>query len=140
MLELKVVLDTNVFISALFIFKGNPAKIIDFWMEDKYSLILSEFIVEEIIKVLYKKGLQVLKIEELLSLMSQKSLMVNPKEKISAVKDDPSDNKFLECAISGKADYIVSGDRHLLNLKEYKGIKILTPKEFLEEIERLSIA
>lgn len=127
--------DTNVFISALLILKGNPAKIIDSWIEDKYTLILSEFIVEEIIKVLHKKGIQVSKIEELLSLMSRKALMFIPKEKISAIKDDPSDNKFLECAISGKADYIVSGDKHLLGLKEYEGVKILTLKEFLEEIK-----
>ncbi|MCG2722043.1 MAG: putative toxin-antitoxin system toxin component, PIN family, partial [Thermodesulfovibrionales bacterium] len=50
---------------------------------------------------------------------------------IEAVPEDPEDNKFIECALTCKADYIVSGDRHLLNLKEYAGIKILKASEFL---------
>ena len=131
----KVVVDTNIFVSAHLVAKGNPAKVIDCWVEDKYTLILSKSIIEEIAKVLYRKGIVIDRIERLLFLIYQKSVMAPTKEKISVIKDDSDDNKFLECALSGEADYIVSGDKHLLELREYKGIKILTPKVFLEEME-----
>jgi putative PIN family toxin of toxin-antitoxin system len=132
----KIVIDTNVFVSAHLIPNGNPAKAIDFWAEDRYELILSKPITEEIIKVLHRKEIKVERIERLLSLIFQKATIVAPEKEISVIKNDPDDNKFLECAVSGGADYIVSGDKHLLDLREYEGIKILTPKWFLEEIER----
>ena len=56
----------------------------------------------------------------------------NVTRQIQAVYDDPDDDKFIECAVSGNADYIISGDQHLLQLKEYSGIKILNASEFLE--------
>ena len=61
----------------------------------------------------------------------EKSILVIPKRKVNVVKDDPDDNKFIEAALEGKADYIVTQDRHLLNIKEFEGIKMVTPKEFL---------
>jgi predicted nucleic acid-binding protein len=61
--------------------------------------------------------------------------IVNPRDKISMVKEDPDDDKFLDCAIECKADYIVSGDRHLLELRGYPGIKIITASQFLELIK-----
>lgn len=131
----KVVVDTNVFVSAHLISKGNPARIIDRWTEDKYDLVLSKPVVEEIIKVLHRKEIKVERIERLLSLISQKATMVTPEKEISVIKNDPDDNKFIECAVKGKADYIVSGDKHLLDLEKYKGIKILTPKEFLDILD-----
>ncbi|MBU0566967.1 putative toxin-antitoxin system toxin component, PIN family [bacterium] len=133
----KVVVDTNVFISAHLVPNGNPAKVVDSWVEDDgYELILSKPIVEEIIKVLHRKEIKVERIEKLLSLIFQKATMVTPEKEISIIKDDPDDNKFLECAVSGGAAYIVSGDKHLLDLGGYDGIEILTPKRFLEEIEK----
>lgn len=135
MLKPKVVVDTNLFVSAHLIPSGNPAKIIDDWIDDRYTLILSKPIIEEIIEVLQRKGVSIERIERLLTLISQQAIMITAKEELSIIKDDPDDNKFLECAVSGKADYIVSGDKHLINLREYEGIKILTPKEFLEEME-----
>jgi len=54
-----------------------------------------------------------------------------PKRKVNVVKQDPDDNKFIEAALEGEADYIVTQDRHLLKLKEFEGIKIVTPEEFL---------
>lgn len=58
--------------------------------------------------------------------------LVEPVEKLNIVKEDPDDNMVLECAKAGKVDYIVSNDKHLLKLKEFEGIKIVTPKEFLQ--------
>ncbi|MDP3765803.1 MAG: putative toxin-antitoxin system toxin component, PIN family [Nanoarchaeota archaeon] len=59
-------------------------------------------------------------------------IIIETEEKLEIVKEDPSDNIIMESAVEGKADFIVSGDQHLLKLKEYKGIKILTPREFLD--------
>ena len=58
--------------------------------------------------------------------------MVEPKQKIDVIKEDPSDNKFVEAAIAGKAEYIITQDKNILKVKEYMGIKMVTPKEFLE--------
>jgi len=132
LLKPKVVVDTNIFVSAHLISNGNPARVIDCWIEGEYVLLVSKSIVEEIIRVLHEKGITTQKIEKLLFLLSKKTIMIASKEEIFVVKDDPSDNKFLECAVLGKANYIVSGDKHLLGLGEYEGIKILTPKEFLD--------
>ena len=136
MLKPKVVIDTNVFVSAHLISNGNPAKVIDYWVEGRFVLILSKPIIEEIIKVLHRKRIDIERIEKLLSLISQKTITVTSKKEISIIKDDSDDNKFLECAVSGKADYIISGDTHLLDLGEYEGIKIVTPRRFLDEMEK----
>ena len=56
--------------------------------------------------------------------------LIEPKQKINVIKDDPDDNKVIECAVESFSDYIITYDRHLLKLKEYKGIKIITPEEF----------
>ena len=63
------------------------------------------------------------------------SQIVYPKKKLNVVKKDPKDNKILECALEAQASFIISGDKHLLEIKEYKGIKIISPKEFLNEIK-----
>jgi len=56
--------------------------------------------------------------------------LIEPKQKIDIIKDDPDDNKVIECAVESSSDYVITYDRHLLKLKEYKGIKIMTPEEF----------
>ena len=72
-------------------------------------------------------------LKELLDLFKkQVNILYKPISiKIEIIKDDPDDNKFIECAVTNNADYIISGDNHLLNLREYENIKILSPKEFL---------
>ncbi len=69
------------------------------------------------------------------SLTLKKSEIVVPSRKISVVKDDPDDNKFIEAAVEGKADCIVTQDKHLLKLKEFRKIKIITPDEFIKLLE-----
>jgi len=61
--------------------------------------------------------------------------LVEPKEKFNTIKDDPSDNKIIECAKEGKSDFIITNDNHLLKLKEFEGIRIVTPKEFLKQLK-----
>ena len=70
------------------------------------------------------------KIKEWVDLIVRNSIIVEPKEKILAVKDDPKDDIFIETAVAGNVDYIVSQDNHLLKLKKFRGIKIITPEEF----------
>lgn len=67
-----------------------------------------------------------------LSQLKSKVAVVNPSFVLDAVSEDPDDNRVLECAVAGKAEYIVSGDRHLLRLHSYDGIAILTVRQFLE--------
>ena len=135
---MKIVLDTNIFISGIF-WSGDSEKILYDWGNEKYELVMSTEIIREIIETLMDFKIQ-LPINMLLlwiSILSMKSKIVEPIQKIDIVKDDADDNKFIEAAVEGKADYVVTQDNHLLKIKEFEGIKILTPKEFLEIVKLL---
>jgi putative PIN family toxin of toxin-antitoxin system len=130
---MKVVIDTNVFISSFF--GGNPRKIIDLWKKEKMTLCLSKDVLDEYIDVLQRVGLEdENEIEELLSLFAKgfNILFTTKTPKIRAVKDDPDDDKFIECAVALKAEVIITGDKVLKAVGEYMGIKILTPQQFLK--------
>jgi hypothetical protein len=129
---MKVVIDTNIFVSSFF--GGNPRKIIDLWKNGNINLCLSKDILDEYIRVLRGIGLkEEEEIEELLSLFAKSfNILFTAKTlEIKAVQDDPEDDKFIECAVALKAEAIITGDRDLLELEEYKGIKIITPRQFL---------
>ena len=128
----KVVIDTNIFVSSFF--GGNPKRIIDLWKNEEIALCLSKDILDEYIDVLQRVGLQdENEIEELLSLFAKgfNILFTTKTPKIRAVKDDPEDDKFIECAVALKAEVIITGDKALKTMGEYMGIKILTPQQFL---------
>ncbi len=130
---MKVVIDTNVFISSFF--GGNPRKIIDLWKKGKISLCVSKNILDEYIEVLQRIGLgDGREVEELLSLFAKgfNILFTTKTPKIKAVRDDPNDDKFIECAVGLKAEVIITGDKALKAMNEYMGIKILTPQQFLK--------
>jgi len=135
---IKVVLDANQFISALLRPKGKPAKILESIREKEIRLLISGPIEEEIIRVLLYPRLQKAhrlseaEIREKMKNMAHLAETVHPKITVQAIPDDPTDNKYLECAVEGKADFIISGDRHLTDLKEFQGIKIVPPAVFLE--------
>jgi len=129
----RVVLDTNVIISALG-WNGAEREVLELCLKRKIQLIESRPLLDELIKVLSRprfKFINAKKKTELLDSLIQISEAVAPTEKINAVKDDPSDNKFLETAVEGKADYIISGDNHLLKLRRFRRIRIVNAKEFL---------
>ena len=115
----KVVLDANIFVSAIIVPKGNSAQIFELTKRDEIKLSISQPILEEVRRVLFyphiqKRHKSIPKtVEKKLQKMIQFALFLKPKIKITAVKDDPDDNKYLECAVEGEADYIVSGDKHL---------------------------
>lgn len=133
---LKVVIDTNVYISAIF-WGGNPRRVIDLGRDGKVEFYTSEAIVKEIMTVLLKKfKLSFNDVERILLDFLSFNLLVKPTQSIRVISEDPEDDKFIECAISCNADYIISGDRHLINLKEYEGIKIVNSVEFLSIIKK----
>jgi putative PIN family toxin of toxin-antitoxin system len=129
---LKVVFDTNVYISAI-LTSGTPRKILNLAREEKFNLFISEPVLLEVERVLrLKVKLDSFKISIILDSIRDISIFVSPSFTLSVVERDKSDDRILECALEAKADYIISGDSHLLSLKEYQGIKILSPVEFLK--------
>ena len=138
---IRAVLDTNVFVSGLISSKGNSAKILDYWRERKFRLVTSAKIVKEFEKVisypriLKKRNIRKAEIQSLVKNLKTFSRIVSKKQTILVIKDDPDDDKFVEAGVAGGANFIVSGDRHLLDLGEYRGIKIITPREFVKMLE-----
>ncbi len=131
---MKVVIDTNIFISSFF--GGNPRRTVDLWREGEITLCLSKDILDEYIEVLQRVGLKdENEIEELFSLFARgfNILFTTKTPHIRAVKDDPEDDKFIECAVGLKAETIVTGDKALRAMGEYMGIKIITPHQLLKE-------
>ena len=129
---LKLVIDTNIFVSGVLVEGGNPSVIIKAWKRtQKYQLFVTEEIIQEVLRVMQRLNVNPDIIADWDRVIRKNAISVIPTKKIEAIKDDPSDNKFLECAIEVSADYIVSGDKHLKGLKEFKGIKIVSAKEFL---------
>lgn len=134
---MKITVDTNVLISATFWY-GASDKIMSKVEAKEIQLILSEEIIKEYAQVLEYKEIQdkikdkKLEMKLTLKKIISISKIVMSKQKLDVVKDDPDDNKVLGCALACKAEYIVTQDKHLLKLKQFKGIKIVIPKEFLE--------
>ena len=130
---IKTVVDTNVFISSFF--GGNPRKIINLWKSGEILLCLSGPVIDEYVAVLTRMELQNEKeLEELLSLFAKgfHTLYTAKTPKLNIVEKDPDDNKFIECAVALKSEYIISGDKALQEVKDYMGIKIYNPKQFLD--------
>jgi len=128
---MRVVLDTNVFVSGIF-WKGNfCSRIIEKWKEKRFNLASSMEVIKELINTLSDFKIQMPKemVNEWSNLIIENSIIVGPTIKIDAIKEDPKDNKFLEAAITGNADLIISQDKHLLKLKEYEKIKIVKPED-----------
>jgi len=132
-----VVLDTNVIISALLSAGGPPAQIIDLWEAGVFDVAISTPLFDELKRALdypqVKKYQKMTpdEINTLLGRWSTISIYVEPEVALEVVEDDPDDNRVLECAIAAKANYIISGDKHLLDLGEYRGIEVLPPAGFI---------
>lgn len=131
----KVVVDTNVFVSAALL-NGKSTVLMEKWKEGKFILLFSPDIFDEYFEIIArpKFNQEEKDIRDFAELLTERGIAVEPQMRLNIVKEDPDDNRFLECAVAGEADFIVSGDSHLLNLREYKGIKILKIVQFLKEI------
>jgi putative PIN family toxin of toxin-antitoxin system len=136
---IRVVPDTNVLVSAILTSTGNSALIINLFREGKLDFVSSGSILAEVERVLNypkirKRTLWDKKQVKEFCLRLGKSLIITEDtvEK-NVILDDPEDDKFLFCAAAGKADCIITGDVHLLKLKQFKEVEIVSPKEFLEK-------
>lgn len=114
---------------------GAPAKMTEFWRDNKFLLLLSPEILKEYLRLFKKFGFEVDKVIDMAELFSDPmyTLMLHPKTRFNEIADDPTDDKFLDCAVEGKADAIVSGDKHLLRLEKFHGVPILKPRAFLNK-------
>ena len=135
---MKVVLDTNVWLSGVF-WQGEAYKLINTLQKNKIEIVVAKEILLEIIKVLNREARfqrfmqnRMVSVEELLKTIVYIGRLITPKIKLDIIKEDPPDNRILEVGVSAKADYIISYDNHLLKLKEYSGVRIVKPKEFLK--------
>ncbi len=128
----RAVLDTNIYISALF--GGNPEEVYLAALQGRFQLVTSPAILAELARTLRGKfSMPELDITSYIRQIGRHADVVRPRKRLRVVRDNP-DNRVLECALKGKASVIVSGDRHLLELREYQGIPILRPAEFLRRL------
>lgn len=132
MAKLIVVLDTNIFISSVF-WEGNPYKIVNKAISQEIIVFISNDIIREIRKVLARDfllGEQ--EIDDIIDSFVYFTHLIKPKEKVEVVKEDPDDDRILECALACGAKFIVTYNKHLLKLKKFRDIEIVLPEEFLE--------
>ena len=138
---IKVVLDTNVFVSAVLNPVGNPGRIIELVKQGRLKLIVSPDILAEIESTLsYPRLIKLHKksskwIKAFVKELSDKAIITPGTLELDAIKDDPSDNIYLACAVEGLANFIISGDQHLTKLKTFQRIRIVPPTRFLEIIQ-----
>lgn len=139
---LRVVIDTNVLVSNILSKAGTPSKVIDTWRAQKFSLITSEAAIQELQSTLEKLhrskkySIPDEDIAEFTEMLRKNGQPISALPNVTgAIPADPDDEKFLAMAMEGDASIIVSGDKHLLDLKEYQGITILTPRQFLDSLD-----
>jgi putative PIN family toxin of toxin-antitoxin system len=129
----KIVLDTNVFISGVF-FGGPPYQILDAWRHWKIEIVLSQDIFDEYQRIATELSRQFkgIDISVFLDLLTVKAIWVFAPRIPFSVSTDPDDDKFISCALASRTKVIVSGDKHLLNISGFRGVEVLTPRSFLE--------
>mgnify|MGYP001607869422 FL=1 len=140
MLKIRAVIDTNILVSGIISPKGAPRKILDLARKEVFKVVTSISINHETLNVLHraciytKYNLTEEIIDDVSAFMYEGTVLTEDQYALSRVKKDPEDNKFIACALEGEADYIVSGDAHLLGLKHYRGIQIVDARGFLKII------
>jgi uncharacterized protein len=132
---MRVVLDTNVYISAL-MFGGLPGSLLDLAFLRSFTLIISPDLLQELDEKLRGKfRVPAADVAFIRARLENVAQVVHPRESLSVIAEDPDDNRVLECAVEGKADLIVSGDQHLLKLARYQSISITSVRQFMESID-----
>lgn len=141
---MRVVFDTNVVVSSVLSGQGVPAQLVRRWRTKGFDLVVSSSVLAEYGRALsYSQlrplhGLDDVAIAQTVDDFRQEALVVEPPETLAVVEQDESDNRFFECAVAGEAEVIVSGDRHLLGMGEYRGIRVLTPAAFIAYLDSLN--
>ena len=133
---MKIVCDTNVLVSGI-LFQGHPRRILLLAARGSLTNVTSPALLREAEDVLSrpKFGLQPSQVDNILMLFRDTFELVHPDRAVTVISDDPADNRVLEAAGAAAADMIVSGDHHLLALKEWQGIRVLSPADFTKEME-----
>jgi len=139
--QIRAVIDTNLFISGFFANQGYTYQLQELWVKGAFELVVSEDILKEIKNTLLKPSirdkllLDIGEESEIIDLIKEKAVFVTEDlYKTDKIKKDYTDNKFLACALEAKADYIVSGDNHLLEIKHFHGIQIIDARSFVKKI------
>jgi putative PIN family toxin of toxin-antitoxin system len=134
---LRVVLDTNVLVSAYLVAQGAPAQLRQAFRQGVFALVVTDAVLAEYRRVLnYERiarrhGLSPAEVDREIGELRQIALGIQVWAAVDVVTADPEDNVFLACALAGQAPFLVSGDPHLLRLGSYRGVRILTPAAFL---------
>lgn len=136
---LRAVIDTNVFVSGLLKSPTNR-QVINALQSSKFTLIISSDILDELIGVIVRPKFHNVIVrgtaEKLVEIIKTQAVLVKPTQRLEIIKEDPADNRFLEAACEAKANVIVSGNHHLLSLKTFRNIPIITSKEFLRLLKK----
>ena len=132
---MKVVVDTNVLISGVF-FGGMPSRVLEAWRDGRINLVASPDILEEYRRVGEQLAVQFpgVSLAPLLALLVMTAEVIEPPGLPEQVSRDPDDDKFIACALAGDCRLIISGDKDLLEVSGYQGVKIVTPREFLDAL------
>ena len=144
-MAVSAVLDTNVLVSSLVAPGGLPAQILDAWLEEDFSLVTSLYLVEELAHVLAyphlaeRLGLEEAELAAVLADLLSRAHVVPGQLSLPGVTRDPKDDGVVACGVEGEADYIVSGDQDLLTLGEFRGVQVVTPREFVEILGSSSV-
>lgn len=130
---IRAVLDSNTIVSGIG-WSGPPRAILDAGLAGDFVLLISPVLLDEVRRVLGYPQLRSLpqaRVQEILSLLPLVAHVVEPEIEVATIRQDPADNRILECALAGEASHIVSGDDHLLALRTFKSIPIMKPTNFL---------
>jgi putative PIN family toxin of toxin-antitoxin system len=133
----KVVLDTNVFVSGVF-FSGPPFQILQTWRAGKTQLVISAEILDEYRRVgeILAEEYQAINLEPMLEFVEQNAIVLSVPPLAERICDDPDDDKFLACALAGGSKLIISGDKHLLKVSGNQNIEVMKPRDFLDKYLR----
>jgi uncharacterized protein len=130
---MRVVVDTNVFISGIF-FTGPPFRILRAWRDGVVQLVISPEILKEYQRVGEELAVQfsVIDLQPMIDYVTLNARLFPDTELGEPVCDDPDDDKFIACALASESNLIVSGDKHLVKVSGYRGVRILKPREFVD--------
>jgi putative PIN family toxin of toxin-antitoxin system len=142
MSNIRAVLDTNIMVSVAFAKEGLAKELRDLIADEVFTLVTSRDIIKELYRVLHYPHIikrfkpSISDINEFIGMIIDRVIMIKGLYEVKKIKDDPTDNIFLACALEGKANYIVSRDPHLRDLKHYQGIQIVNVTTFIEKVKR----
>ena len=137
---IRAVLDANVLVSAAINPRGTPARLVVLWRAARFAVVVSDALLREIYEVLHypkilvRHGWSEAQMRSFVGELAQYAIHTPGALTLTVIEDDPADNRYLECAVEGGADFLVTGDQLLLNLGAYQGVTILTPRAFLDTL------